>query len=68
MTETPEELRRRAALIESRMCTGLAASWCPVHGECACPRNAGGEPLGNLDDEACPLHRYGSNHAAGAHA
>lgn len=24
-------------------CTGIAASWCPVHGDCTCPRNDDGE-------------------------
>lgn len=24
-------------------CTGIAASWCPVHGDCTCPRTEGGE-------------------------
>lgn len=24
-------------------CTGLAASWCPTHGDCTCPRDADGE-------------------------
>lgn len=24
-------------------CTGVAASWCPIHGDCTCPRNDDGE-------------------------
>lgn len=72
MLETPDELRRRADLIESRMCTGLAASWCPVHGDCTCPRREDGEPIpadeGGYDLAApgCPLHDEASSHAAGA--
>lgn len=70
--ETPEHLRRRADVIESRECTGLAASWCPVHGDCLCPRAPDGEPLPSawygersLDDPGCPLHAPGSSHASG---
>lgn len=42
-----------------RRCTGIAARWCPVHGDCACP---GGDDA-NLDDHNCPLHSELSNHA-----
>jgi hypothetical protein len=24
------------------VCTGIAASWCPIHGDCTCPRDEGG--------------------------
>ncbi len=24
-------------------CTGIAASWCPIHGDCTCPRDETGE-------------------------
>lgn len=28
------------------VCTGIAASWCPIHGDCICPRSEdGGEVL-----------------------
>lgn len=26
-------------------CTGTAASWCPVHGDCTCPREEDGSPV-----------------------
>lgn len=44
--------------------TGWAASWCPVCGDCSCPRYASGERL--EDDprsEHCPLHGFRSSHA-----
>lgn len=41
---------------DAAACTGLSASWCPVHGECICDR------LGDLDDPACPLHNSTSTH------
>lgn len=37
-------------------CTGLTATWCPIHGDCACP---GRVPL---DDRGCLLHSPGSPH------
>lgn len=58
---TPEQLRQMADDIESqnrRECTGLAASWCPIHGDCACP-----ERENALDDWNCPLHSPVSAHA-----
>jgi hypothetical protein len=39
-------------------CTGLTASWCPIHGDCVCPDGWDG-----MDDPACPLHAVSSNHA-----
>lgn len=39
-------------------CSGVAASWCPVHGDCVCDREAG-----ELNDEACSLHCIASTHA-----
>lgn len=56
--KTLDELRALADRIESRECTGLSASWCPVHGDCTCP-----EPLEALDADACPLHSDASSHA-----
>lgn len=58
MNETPESLRRRADVIESQECTGVAAQWCPVHGTCACP-----DPE-DRNDERCALHASTSSHAA----
>jgi len=43
-------------------CTGVSASWCPVHGDCACDREIG------MDSEECPLHSRSSTHAPGASA
>lgn len=39
-------------------CTGIAASWCPIHGNCSCPA-----PEKALDDPDCPLHASDSLHA-----
>jgi hypothetical protein len=39
-------------------CTGVAAVWCPVHGDCECA------DLEDLNDEGCPLHSSGSTHAS----
>lgn len=57
-----------ARLIESMVAlaahTGWAASWCPVCGDCSCPRHENGERL--EDDprsEHCPLHGFRSKHA-----
>ena len=52
---------------ERELCTGLAATWCPVHGECTCPADTS-EPDGvvnrpTFNDDACPLHSFSSNHA-----
>lgn len=38
-------------------CSGIAASWCPNHGTCACP-----DPTGERDSGACPLHSPSSSH------
>jgi len=60
-----EELRARADEIESRLCTGISARWCPTHGDCSCPTNDDGEVY-EMDDWNCPLHAPESNHAEGA--
>jgi len=39
-------------------CTGLAAKWCPVCGNCTCK-----DPEESLSDEDCPLHSPHSSHA-----
>lgn len=60
---TPDELRALADRIESAECTGLAASWCPVHGDCTCPRYEDSSFVdGNLDSPRCPLHGTDSAH------
>lgn len=53
-----EELRAEADRIESANCTGVSASWCPVHGDCRCP-----DPLDDMNDWNCPLHSSQSSHA-----
>lgn len=40
-------------------CTGVAASWCPVHGECHCEWDGDCK----LWSESCPLHARWSGHA-----
>lgn len=45
------------------VCTGVAASWCPRCGDCAC-RDEEGELRGEgLNHPDCPLHAPGSQHA-----
>lgn len=46
-------------------CTGLTATWCPVHGDCRCERADGDPYEGPSDDGACPLHAHDSPHAEG---
>lgn len=48
-----------ARLAEASECTGLTATWCPVHGDCTCPEGEYDEMGG------CPLHGSMSNHAEG---
>ncbi len=49
-------------------CTGISASWCPIHGDCACPRNSSGETISDdgedfaKNSERCPLHAPWSDH------
>lgn len=42
-------------------CSGLTATWCPLHGTCQCTKDASGER--SLVDERCPLHSSTSDHA-----
>lgn len=42
-------------------CTGVTASWCPIHGDCTCPRKKDGER--EEEDPKCPLHSLSSDHA-----
>jgi hypothetical protein len=30
-------------------CTGIAASWCPIHGDCTCPREDDGSPVERVE-------------------
>lgn len=45
-------------------CTGLSASWCPIHGDCSCPRRDDGEVEFSEGETTCPLHALTSSHAA----
>lgn len=47
----------RADVKPAEGCTGVAASWCPIHGACSCRSSA------HLDDDRCPLHGPTSSHA-----
>jgi hypothetical protein len=37
-------------------CTGISASWCPVHGDCTCV------DVDDRNDDTCPLHAERSTH------
>lgn len=43
-------------------CTGIAATWCPVCGDCTCLKYADGE-RDEYDNASCPLHAPSSAHA-----
>jgi hypothetical protein len=43
------------------VCEGWTAYWCPVHGDCSCPRAESGDC--NFDGSNCPLHSEGAGHA-----
>jgi len=49
-------------------CTGIAASWCPIHGDCTCDKYESGERKTEVFAEPtdCPLHSRESTHALGA--
>jgi hypothetical protein len=51
---------RARAILAAPACTGTTAVWCPVHGDCACPRDAADERT--LDDARCSLHSPTSTH------
>jgi len=38
-------------------CTGVAARWCPIHGDCECDQED------DHNDPECPLHSPTSTHA-----
>lgn len=59
---TPETLRALADELESQRCTGVAARWCPVHGDCSCDGDEA-DPDERYDDPRCPLHATTSSHA-----
>lgn len=39
-------------------CTGLAASWCPEHGDCTCPRTEDGEIVWHYEPGVVSLHDF----------
>jgi hypothetical protein len=56
--------RPPAARVERIECTGVAASWCPVCGDCGCARDEDGELVDeNVPNDECPLHGFRSQHA-----
>lgn len=46
-------------------CTGMTASWCPVHGSCICEPVTADDGFSDLDTLGCPLHSEMSDHAEG---
>jgi hypothetical protein len=53
---------------EMSVCTGIAATWCPIHGDCTCPfavahPEDAGDYSRTWDEPTCPLHGQGSPHA-----
>lgn len=48
---------------DGHRCTGLAATWCPIHGDCTCERREDGE-VEFTGLHGCPLHDVHSPHAA----
>lgn len=37
-------------------CTGVAASWCPAHGDCTCPRDGDGEIVWHYEADFVGVH------------
>lgn len=48
--------RDAAAAQPTPVCTGLAARWCEIHGDCTCPEDAA------LNSHGCPLHGANTKH------
>lgn len=44
-------------------CSGVSASWCPIHGDCTCERYPDGSFPDGMDSPDCPLHGFHSDHA-----
>jgi hypothetical protein len=62
LTVEDSEGRAHSVSVVTVTCTGWAASWCPVHGDCSCPRDRdGGRSWGDYDED-CPLHGDGAEH------
>lgn len=64
--DLPGALRTLADQVEARQCTGVAASWCPVHGACSCATDEHGARLifDDVADPRCRLHGDATSHAA----
>lgn len=50
------------APVGSEHCTGLAASWCPIHGDCVCLID-GDMGERSRDAHNCQLHAAWASHA-----
>jgi hypothetical protein len=62
--ETAHRLIREAVMRSGTVaCTGVTASWCPVHGDCGCDRHEDGEVDFASGEHSCPLHAWDSPHA-----
>jgi len=51
-----DALNRKANEAEGHVCTGISATWCPIHGDCTCADRE------DLNDYDCPLHSSSSDH------
>lgn len=51
----------------SETCSGIAATWCPIHGDCTCRQRlkATGVDARMWQRETCPLHGTTSTHPDG---
>lgn len=57
------DLRGLAARESAPAHTGIAATWCPICGDCRCPYKHGFVDLGRTrDDPTCPLHGTKTTH------
>jgi hypothetical protein len=55
----------------TKQCTGLAAIWCPIHGDCIChiPSHLElGDAWLESSNPACPLHGHTSDHPRNSNA
>ncbi len=43
-------------------CTGIAAVWCPIHGNCSCPYLDERTGERDMNDPGCALHGKESTH------
>ena|SRR5688572_26032182 len=64
-TITRERTAELADHAQEVTCSGVAAVWCPIHGECTCSHvvNAHGDWYGRgRENPKCPLHGRDSTH------